>query len=267
MEGANLRLIENPLKAINNRYEIDFEDFEAKIEKYHPAVYFTTNPHNPTGRVFTEEELTRLVDICARNKIKIISDEVHCLILYQGHKHTPILAVNDQARKLGIQIVSLSKGYNVMSLPHAIVTIAEPEMRKAWMRQMTAHSFEYATNSFALAAVTSILEGGADEWMKELNSYLSNNLQFALKYIEENKLPLKPYPPEAGFLLWLGCCDAGIGNCHLDRFFLEKAHIHLDDGEENFGSEGKGFVRINYAVPNKVLREAFERIKAALNTH
>lgn len=265
VEGAGQKMIANPMKPVNGRYEIDFEDFEAKIREYHPSMYLLVNPHNPTGRVFTREELERLVDICYANHVKIVSDEVHCLVLYGNHKHIPILGVSREAKDISIQIVSLSKGFNIMSLPHAIITVAEPELRKAWMGQIQAYSFGYAVNSFAIAAVTSIMKGQADEWMKELTSYLKTNLQEILDFIESNHLPLIPYVPEGSFLLWLDCRKAGIGTRNLDRFFMEKAHIHLDDGEENFGPEGEGFIRINFAVTNQVLKEALERIKAAFH--
>lgn len=260
-EGADCRLITNPLKPDNGRYEIDYEDFEAKIKQYHPAIYLMVNPHNPTGRVFTREELERLVEICVRNGVKIVSDEVHGLILYGNHRHIPILAVNHQAQEIAVQIMSLSKGYNIMSLPHAIITIADPQMQKEWMRQISAFSFGYAVNSFSIAAVTSIMKGEADEWMRQLTDYLERNLQEVLDFIEENQLPLVPYRPEGSFLLWIDCRKAGIGTKKLNQFFMEKAHIHLDDGEENFGPEGEGFIRINYAVTNEVLKEALLRIK------
>lgn len=265
VSGADCKLIENPMIIVDGHYEIDFEDFENKIALHRPSMYLMVNPHNPTGRVYTQAELERLVAICDKYNVKIVSDEVHGLILYGENRHTPILAVNETAKRISVQIVSLSKGYNIMSLPHAIITIANDEMQKEWMRQITAFSFGYATNSFAIAAVTSILKGEADEWMTQLTEYLDNNLQETLTFIRENDLPLIPYIPEGGFLLWLDCRNAGIGTKNLDKFFLEKAHIHLDDGEENFGPEGEGFVRINYAVTNAVLKEALERIRAAFN--
>ncbi|WP_320130702.1 aminotransferase class I/II-fold pyridoxal phosphate-dependent enzyme [uncultured Sphaerochaeta sp.] len=263
INGADCKLIANPLTPIKGHYEIDFNDFEAKIKKYHPSIYLMVNPHNPTGRVFNQMELEHLVEICADNGVTIISDEVHGMIIYDQHKFIPILAVNDKAQEISVQIVSLSKGYNVMSLPHAIITIANPDMQKAWMRQIQAYSFGYATNSFSIAAVTSILKGEADEWMHELNAYLFNNLEETLDYIKEQRLPLIPYRPEGSYLLWIDCHEAGIGTEELAQFFMEKAHILLDDGEENFGSEGKGFIRINFAVTNKILKEALGRIKKA----
>jgi cystathionine beta-lyase len=261
IEGADCKLISNPLKPVNGCYEIDFNDFEAKIKRYHPSVYLMVNPHNPTGRVFNRGELERLVQLCAENNVTIVSDEVHGMIIYESHTFIPVLAVNDTARQISVQIVSLSKGYNIMSLPHAIITIANPDKQKAWMRQIKAYSFGYATNSFSLAAVTSILKGEADDWMHELNAYLRNNLEETLAFIKEHQLPLIPYRPEGSFLLWIDCREAGIGTEKLDQFFMEKAHIHLDDGEEHFGPDGKGFIRINFAVTNKMLKEALGRIQ------
>lgn len=261
IQGSECQMIENPLKASEGKFELDFMDFEEKIKKYRPKVYLLVNPHNPTGKVFTRTELERLVDICSRYEVKIVSDEVHSLVLYEGRVHIPILAVNEKAQKISIQVVSMSKGYNIMSLPHAIITIADSELRKAWDIQIGAHSFGYAVNSFAIAAVTTIMQGKADEWMQELVQYLYNNMCEMLQFIEQNHLPLVPYRPEGSFLMWIDCRNAGIGTEHLEKYFMEHAHIHLDDGKDNFGLEGEGFIRVNFAVTNQVLKEALERLK------
>ena len=265
VEGAGCLLIRNPMKIVGDRYEIDFEDFETKVREHHPKILVLVNPNNPTGFVYKKDDLEKIVDICAENNVLIVSDEVYSLILYGDAKHTPILAASDKARDISIQIVSLSKGFNIMGMPHAIVAIANPEHRKKWKAQVAAHSFGYAVNSFAIEAVTTIMEGKADEWKEELTAYLEKNLNDIYDFIRENDLPLTPFRPEAGFLIWLDCRKAGIGTRNLDRYFMEHAHILLDDGADNFGPEGEGFVRINYAVTNKVLHEALERIKAALS--
>ena len=265
VEGAGCRLVRNPMKIVGDHYEIDFEDFEAKVKEYRPKILVLVNPNNPTGFVYRKDDLERLVDICAENNVRIVSDEVHSLILYGNAKHTPLLAVNDKAKDIGIQIVSLSKGFNIMSLPHAIVAIADPGLRKKWNAQVAAHSFGYAVNSFAIEAVTTIMEGKADEWKEELTVYLEKNLNDIYDFIRRNNLPLVPFRPEAGFLIWIDCRNAGIGTRNLDKYFMEYAHILLDDGADNFGPEGEGFVRINYAVTNAVLQEALERIRKALS--
>lgn len=263
IDGADCRLISNEMKPVNGHFEIDFEDFEAKIKEYHPSLYLIVNPHNPTGRVFTEAELKRLVDICYRYGVKVVSDEVHGLITYDNNRFIPLLGLGEKAQEIGIQIMSLSKGYNIMSLPHAMISIANEELRTPWLRQIQAFSFGYATNSFAIAAVTSIMKGEADEWMKELNAYLKKNMEEALAFFNDEDIPLTAYRPEGSFLLYVDCHNAGIGTKNLDKFFLEKAHIHLDDGLENFGPEGEGYIRINFAVTNKVLKDALSRIRKA----
>ena len=265
VEGADCRLLENPLKAVDGHYEIDFDDFEKKVKEHHPSCYLLVNPQNPTGKVFRKEELVRLVDICKRNGVTVISDEVHGLITYDGNTFTPILSLGEKSQAISVQIMSLSKGYNIMSLPHAVITIPDEEKQKKWMRQIQAYSFGYATNSFAMAAVTSIMKGEAEEWMKQLTEYLHGNLEEMLSFIKKNRLPLIPYRPEGSFLIWIDCRKAGIGEKDLDEFFMDKAHIDLDDGEKNFGEEGRGFVRINFAVTRAVLREALERIRKAID--
>ena len=263
IDGADCKLISNEMKPVNGHFEIDFADFEKKIKAHHPSCFLLVNPHNPTGRVFTEAELRRLVDICYENGVKVISDEVHGLITYDGSRFIPLLALGKKAQEIGVQIMSLSKGYNIMSLPHAMISIANEELRTPWLRQIQAYSFGYATNSFAIAAVTSIMKGEADEWMKELNAYLRKNMEEAIAFMKDNDLPLVPYRPEGSFLLYVDCRKAGIGTKHLDKFFLDEAHIHLDDGLDNFGPEGEGYIRINFAVTNSNLKEALSRIKAA----
>ncbi len=259
-DGAGLRLIENPLKIVDHRYELDFADFEAKIEQYQPKACLLVNPHNPTGRVFEKDELSRLIDICAAHGVAMISDEVHGQIVYDGRTFTPILGVSEKAREISIQVMSLSKGYNIMSLPHAIITIANPKLQEAYMRQIRSFSFGYAVNSFALAAVTTILEGKCDAWMEQLSAYLERNLNEICADFEAHHLPLEVYRPEASFLLWVDCRKAGFDSSDLHQVFLDRAHIDLDDGAQNFGPAGAGFIRLNYAVTNAVLKEALARI-------
>ena len=262
IDGAGCRMVRSELKLWGERYEIDYDEFESVIEREKPSLFLLVNPHNPTGRVFTREELEKLVEICALHGVKIISDEVHCLVLYDGCRHTPILAVSEKAKEISVQVVSLSKGYNIMSLPHAIVTIANDKMRAAWNKQIMAHSFGYAVNSFAIAAVTSILKGEADEWMKQLTEYLRENRDYAVGYMKENRFPLTPICPEGSFLLWADGRKSGIDQEHMSDYFLNRCHIHLNNGAD-FGPDGVGFIRINFGVTKSVLEDALRRMKEA----
>ena len=259
VEGAGCTLISNPMVYDGHAYHLDLHDFEEKVRDYRPSVFLMVNPQNPTGRVFTEEELTALVDICHRYGVSIISDEVHSLVVYDGCRHIPVLAVSDKARKIAIQIMSMSKGFNIMSLPHAIVSIADPELRERWKRIWIPYDFSYATNSYALAAVTASMGLEADEWLCQLTEYLKRNRDELMAFMEDS-LPVVPIKPEAGYLLWADCRKAGIAPDNLGQFFLDKAGISLTDGAE-FGEEGRGFARFNFAVTHKTLVEAIDRLK------
>lgn len=264
IEGAGCRRLDNPMRIVNGRYELDFEDFEEKLRRYHPAAFLLVNPHNPTCRVFTKSELERLVSLCAAYHVRIVSDEVHSLILYDGAVHTPILAVSAAAQQLAIQVVSLSKGYNIMSLPHAIVTVPNDALRAEWNRQIAAFSFDYAVNSFALAAVTAIMEGQADDWMQALTEYLQKNRDELMRFFAQKQIPLQAFCPQSSFLMWVDCRNLEVPAGQLGRFFLDRTHISLDDGTE-FGPAGNGFIRINFAVTNAALKEAIIRMEKLFN--
>ena len=259
IEGAGCRFLANPMVQRNGRYELDFDDFEEKIRRYRPSLFLLVNPHNPTGRIFTMEELTQMVDICARYNVRILSDEVHFLITYDGKKHIPIYAVSERAKEISILIFSFSKGFNLMSLPHAVVMIADRAMRERWERFVYCYNFNYASNSFSIAAVTAVAGGSADLWLEELTAYLKENRDHFIRTVSEIGLPITPLKPEAGFLFWIDCSESGIKPEALDRVFLDKAGISLNNGLTH-GEDGRGFVRMNFGVTKKTLQTALDRM-------
>ena len=265
IEGAGCRFLPNPMKLINGRYELDLEDFEEKIRLYRPSLFILVNPQNPTGRIFTMEELNRMVSICARYQVKIISDEVHFLVTFDGKKHIPIYAVSEEARRISIQIFSYSKGFNIMSLPHAMVFIADRSMREQWDRFVYSFNFNYASNSFSIAAVTAVAGGEADEWLRQLTLYLQDNRDFFMEETARRGLPIRPLLPEASFLFWIDCRDCNIPPEMLKEAFLKEAGISLNNGLEH-GEDGTGFVRLNFGVTRKTLQTALDRMERMFQT-
>ena len=259
IEGSGRRFLVNPLVLRGDRYEIDFEDFERKIKEYHPAIFLLINPQNPTGRVFTQEELERIVDICAENGVRIISDEVHSLIVYGGHRHIPILSVSEEARRISIQIFSFSKGFNPMSLPHGLILIADKVMQCEWHDYLMPYNFHYASNSFAIASVTAVAGGAGDRWLESLTGYLEGNRDHFISEVRRLGLPIIPLAPEAGYIMWIDCRNAGIPYDTLGERFLDDAGISLNNGLEH-GEEGRGFIRLNFAVTRQCLDEALQRM-------
>ena len=258
VEGADRKIVLNEMILKDGHYELDLEDFEKKIEEYSVKAFLMVNPQNPTGRVFTAQELQAIISICKKHGTVIISDEVHSLITYGDHKHIPILKCAG-AKEISVQIVSLSKGFNIMSLPHALVLIDNPDMAAVFRREYGTYSFGYASNSFCIAAVTSILAGEADEWLKECTAYLAENQKMLIDYVKEHNLPLQVIQPEASFMAWIDCRKSGLDLDDLGGEFMNKAHISLNDGRDH-GDAGRGFIRLNYAVTHDVMREALARI-------
>ncbi|MDL2215782.1 aminotransferase class I/II-fold pyridoxal phosphate-dependent enzyme [Ruminococcaceae bacterium OttesenSCG-928-N02] len=260
IEGAGRHFLENPMILQDGRYELDLLDFEEKIRRYKPALFLLVNPQNPTGRIFTIEELQQMVDICAHYGVRIISDEVHFLITYDGKKHVPIYEVSQRARDISILIFSYSKGFNLMSLPNAIAFVANKKMRDAWEKQLAAFNFNYASNSFAVAAVTAVAGGTADAWLEQLTAYLQSNRDYFMKAVQAKNLPLVPLKPEASYLFWVDCRNTGIPSKDLDRAFFDRAGIALNNGLAH-GADGRGFVRLNFGVTRHTLETAVERME------
>lgn len=260
VESAGCELILNPMRIVNDRYEVDLEDFENKVRTQKPSMFILVNPQNPTGRIFTQEELSRMVDICYENNVLILSDEVHSLITYDGKKHIPLLAVSGRAREIGIQVMSMSKGFNTMGLPHAVIMIANAAIQRSWLDYILPFDFYYATNAYALSAFTAVTDGCCDEWLAEAKNYLKANLDLFCREVKKRKIPIRPLPPEAGFLLWIDCRGTGLDPEDLAKAFREQAGIDLVNGLD-FGDAGRGFIRMNFAVTRETLLSAIDRLE------
>lgn len=260
IEGAGCHFITNPMILKDGRYELDFEDFEEKIRRYRPVMYVMTNPQNPTGRVFTKEELDRLVDICDRYGVLIISDEVHFLITYDGHEHIPVLTLSEKARKISIQLFSFSKGFNVMSLPFAVLMIADDGLRKRYDDYLIPYDMHYAVNSFSIAAITALANGKGDDWIEAVTQYLKENRDIFIEEAKKRELPITPLLPEASYLLWIDCRKSGIEAEELGKVFLDEAGISLNNGLDH-GEDGRGFIRLNFGVTRKILMESLDRME------
>ncbi|MDO4314438.1 MAG: aminotransferase class I/II-fold pyridoxal phosphate-dependent enzyme [Oscillospiraceae bacterium] len=259
IEGAGCRALLNPMVLRDGRFELDLEEFERQVRTYRPSIFLMVNPQNPTGRVFARAELERMTEICHENHVVIISDEVHSLITFGGSRHIPVLDVSQKARDISVQVMSVSKGFNMMGLPHAIVAIANRDMKARWDTAAASYSFSYAYNAYTMAAVTAIMSGRAEDWLREVTAYLKENRDLFISGLREKRLPLTPYAPEAGFLLWADCRASGLDPERLEEEFLNRAGISLNNGLEH-GELGRGFIRLNFAVTRENLSMALERI-------
>lgn len=257
---AGRERVENPLiRCADGRYEIDFVDFEEKCASG-VKLFVLCSPHNPVGRVFTRQELTRMGEICLRYGIKICSDEIHADLIFSGYQHIPTASISKEVSDITVTYFAPSKTFNIAGFSTSVYVAQNEKLRKTLSQSMTmllGHP-----NILGLYAARAAYQHGR-RWLEELLLYLEANRNYLVDTVR-NELPgVKIWKPEGTYLGWLDCRGLNLKRSpHL--FFLEEAKVGLNQGE-HFGEDGKGFVRINFGCPRALLVEGLDRMKVAIN--
>lgn len=258
------RLIDNSLVYQDGKYHIDFDDFESQIEKNNVKLFILCSPHNPVGRVWTTEELSRMGDICIRNHVLIVSDEIHADFTYKGFVHHIFGSIKPEFLLNSIICTAPSKTFNLAGLQVSNILIADKKIRESFISEIDKTGYSQL-NTMGLAACQAAYEYGAD-WLLELKEYLEGNLNFVRSFLKEHLPKIKLVEPEGTYLLWLDFSQLGLSEEESKEIIIHKAKLWLDHGTI-FGKEGKGFERINIACPRSVLEKAFKQLEAALNNN
>ena len=262
IRSNNRRMVKNPLKFIDGKYRMDFEDLEAKAANPKTRIMIICNPHNPVGRVWTREELTRAGEICRRHDVLVISDEIHGDIVYRPHRYTPFASVSDDLAQASATCLSPAKTFNIAGMVDAMAIIANEEHRNRF--HDFAHRYQInKTNVFASAAIEAAYSQGG-QWLDELLAYLQANVDFLQSYLDENLPQVKLVKPEGTYLVWLDFRALGLDAKALAKFLAQEARLALNAGYW-FGREGAGYARMNIAAPRSMLEEALARLKRAIN--
>lgn len=240
-------------------YSIDWDAFESSINS-DTRLFILCNPHNPVGRVFTRDELEQMADICLRHRVIIISDEIHCDLVFPGHVHLPVASLAPEIAAHSLTLIAPSKTYNLAGLQCSIAIIPDPELRSQFLA--ARHGLVPWVNLFGLVGAGAAYQHGS-EWLSQVLDYLRQNRDFLFEYVQQEMPALEMARPEGTYLAWLDCRQTGIpGNPY--RFFLEKALVALSDGA-GFGKGGEGFVRLNFGCSRRLLEIALERMSQALS--
>jgi len=255
------KLINNPLIYKDGAYHIDFEDFEAKIKNNQVKLFILCSPHNPVGRVWTEDELTKLGDICMKYQVKIITDEIHSDFIYPGHLHTVFTNIKEEYLDHTVVCTAPSKTFNLAGLQVSNLFIANKEMRKKIQEEIDLTGYSQL-NTMGLIACQVAYEKGAP-WLEELKVYLKGNLDFVRSFIAEQIPQIKLVEPEGTYLVWLDCTALNLNEAELENLVTNKAKLWLDGGTM-FGQEGLGFQRVNIACPRSILEKAFMQLAKAI---
>jgi cysteine-S-conjugate beta-lyase len=257
--GRNI--IKNSLYLKKGRYYMDFSDLKNKAMEPRVKMMILCNPHNPVGRVWQKEELLELGEICYKNGILVVSDEIHSDIVLGKNIYYPFAKLSKENLSNSITCISPSKTFNLAGLQTSAIIIPQKNILKDYNVALNANRV-MRNNFFGLISLMAAYNYG-EEWLNQLLKYLNNNLYFLINYIEKNIPLIKVIKPEGTYLVWLDCRKLNMNHTELEEFFINKARVALDGGHW-FGSEGRGFMRINIATPMNVLNDALERIKVAI---
>ncbi len=248
------RIAANPLIYSEGRYSMDFESFECLAAQPNTKLFILCSPHNPVGRVWTREELSRMHEICKKHGVLVASDEIHCDFVWQGHEHICYGLLDESA----IVCASPSKTFNLAGLQVSHLFVRDAHMRRKLKSEIRKTGYSQL-NTIGLAACRSAYQKGGP-WLARLKEYLQENTTYTRDFLREYLPKVTLIEPEGTYLLWLDFSAYGLPQSELDRRVTEGAELWLDGGTM-FGVEGEGFQRINIACPRSTLTQALEQLK------
>ncbi|MCL2052619.1 MAG: pyridoxal phosphate-dependent aminotransferase [Lachnospiraceae bacterium] len=253
----NRTIVKNPLVYKNGKYFMDFEDFERKAVQNNVKLFILCSPHNPVGRVWNKDELQAINEICERYGILIISDEIHCDFIYEGHPHTVFGHINENA----IICTAPSKTFNLAGLQASNIFIKNAELRRKLAYEIQKSGYSQLNTLGLIACMSAYLNGG--EWLSQLKEYLWGNISLVREFLTAQLPEIKLIEPEGTYLLWLNFSSLGLTQKELDNLITNKAKLWLSSGTA-FGEEGNGFWRMNIACPRAILEDALLRLEGVL---
>lgn len=261
IENNGCHIVDNPLKFDGDRYEMDFEDLDVKLSDPRVKLMILCSPHNPTGRVWTREELIKVGKLCLKHNVLIISDEIHSDLVYKEYKHTPFAYISQEFRDASITCTAPSKTFNLAGLQTSNIIIPNEKLRKEYKLTLENIGINRLNLFGYIACETAYTHGEA--WLNELLDYLKENKEFVKTFIKEKIPKLKVIEPEGTYLLWIDCRALNMDINKLKEFMLKDVGVAFDEGYI-FGEAGKGFERMNIACPRSVLEKALIKMEQAI---
>lgn len=258
IKNNGCEVLESPLKAVDDSFEVDFDDFEAKCADEKTTLFLLCNPHNPSGRVWIREELQRMYDICQQHGVKVVSDEIHCELVMPGHQFVPFGTITDNC----VVMNSPSKNFNTAGLQIANIICSHPSWRRRIDRAININEV-CDVNPFGIVALQAAYNESED-WIDELNQYLWGNYQLLRDFIVENLPQWKVCRLEGTYLPWVDISALGITSQELCDRLLAEAKVWINPGTMYGPQTGEGYVRFNIAIQRSRLLDALQRIKAYL---
>lgn len=265
IEGSGRRVVTSPLRQdTDGVYHMDIEGLEQAMRDEKPALMIVCNPHNPIGIQWNADILRRVTRICHENGVILISDEIYSDMMLRGIRHIPTASVSPEAADVTVTLGAPTKTFNIEGIVSAWIVVKNPQLRRGFFSWMTASEFNEPPIPAIVA--TEAAYSKCEGWLDQALLYLQGNVEYATAYLREYCPVLKPYAPEASFVMWIDFKELGLTQPELVSLLVNDARVALSDGI-TFGQEGAGYMRINLGVPRTVLTEALHRICRAVNEH
>ncbi|WP_274366086.1 MalY/PatB family protein [Paenibacillus thermotolerans] len=246
----------------DGKYRMDYDSLE-RLMKDGAKLMLLCNPHNPGGRVWTREELGRLAELAVRYGVTVVSDEIHCDIVYAPSKHVPYATISEEAKQTSVTLLAATKTFNIPGVQSSLIVAANGKLRTKLSNRIKTLSL-HMQNFFAHSATIAAFSEG-DDWLDQLIPYLKGNLDAAAAFLEERLPSVRPIRPEGTYLLWVDCRALGRDVEGLKKLMFSEAKVAFSEGSVFGDQEGSGYLRINCACPRPLLMEALERFAAAVN--
>ena len=259
--GNDRRPIVSELILHKGKYQICFDDFEERIIKYNVKLFLLCSPHNPVGRVWSREELSKIAEICLRHNVWIVSDEIHSDFVYGENRHIPIATLSDEVSERCITCTSPTKTFNIAGLQAANIIISNASVRRKVYKAGLATGYGNLNAAAIAATKAAYLEG--EPWLELLLTYLKDNISLVRAFCADGQNQIELIEPEGTYLLWLDFRKSAMDSYELEKRMLNKVGVRLHNGTV-FGAGGDGFMRMNIATPKSLLQEALYRIKNRL---
>ena len=259
-QGNGRKVVLNPLRETDGSYEMDFEQLEKVVDEK-CRLLILSNPHNPAGICWDVETLRKLAHFCYERNIIVLSDEIHSDMALFGNKHIPFASVSDEAAQISITFGAPSKTFNIAGIVSSYAIVPNDTLRRRFYTWLEANELNEPTIFAPIATIAAYQQG--EVWRKQMLRYIEENIRFVEDFCSKHLPLIKPWRPQASFLVWLDCRALALSHDDLINLFVNKAHLALNDGAM-FGIGGDGFMRLNIGTPRQILSQALQQLKGAL---
>lgn len=258
IERSGRTIVESPLRYGNETYTVDFADLEQKLADPKVTLMLLCNPQNPSGRIWTREELIQVGELCAKYHVLVVSDEIHCDVTDPGYRYTPFASISDLCRDNSIICIAPTKAFNLAGLKTAAVAVSDEKLREQMRKGLHANEAS-EPNAFSVDAAVAAFTRG-EPWLEELRAYIQENKRCVEKFLREELPKVRLAQGRSTYLLWLDCSEIVDSRRNFAGFLREQAGLFLTDGKE-YGENGSAFLRMNIGCPKSRVEEGLRRLK------